>query len=76
MVRNVDFCRQIRVSRSSWRRSVWAGGRPTPRPPLCPYWSPSWPLGFGGTLPSDQDFPTRYNFQNGMFISGTSIPAG
>ncbi len=41
-----------------------------------PYWSPSWPLGFGGTLPSDQDSPTRYNFQNGMFISGTSIPAG
>src|SRR3954449_8937966 len=37
-----------------------------------PYWSSSWPLGFGGTMPSDQDSPTRYNFQNGMFLGSTS----
>jgi opacity protein-like surface antigen len=41
-----------------------------------PYWSSSWPLGFGGTLSSDQDSPSRYNFQNGMFIASTSSNAG
>ena len=41
-----------------------------------PYWGSGWPLGFGGTLPSDQDTPTRYNFQNGMFLGSTSSNAG
>ena len=41
-----------------------------------PYWSPGWPIGFGGTLSSDQDSPTRYNFQNGMFVASTSSSAG
>jgi len=40
-----------------------------------PYWSSSWPLGFGGTLPSDQETPARYNFQNGMFVGATSSSA-
>ena len=41
-----------------------------------PYWSSSWPLGFGGTLSSDPDSPARYNFQNGMFVGATSGNAG
>lgn len=43
-----------------------------------PYWSPNWPIGFGGTLPADQGdtSPTRFNFQNGMFVGSTSSPAG
>ena len=43
--------------------------------PPVPYWGSSWPLGFGGTMPSDQDAPTRYNFQNGMFLGSTSSNA-
>lgn len=41
-----------------------------------PYWSSSWPLGFGGTLPIEQDSPTRYSFPNGMFVGSTSSSAG
>jgi opacity protein-like surface antigen len=41
-----------------------------------PYWSPGWPIGFGGTLSADQDSPSRYNFQNGMFVGSTSSSAG
>jgi opacity protein-like surface antigen len=43
-----------------------------------PYWSPNWPIGFGGTLPADQGdaSPTRFNFSNGMFVSSTSSAAG
>lgn len=43
-----------------------------------PYWSPNWPIGFGGTLPTDQGdaSPTRFNFSNGMFVSSTSSAAG
>lgn len=40
-----------------------------------PFWSAGWPLGFGGTLPGDQDSPNRYNFQNGMYIASTSAGA-
>jgi opacity protein-like surface antigen len=41
-----------------------------------PYWSSGWPIGFGGTLSAEQDSPTRYNFQNGMFVGSTSSAAG
>ena len=41
-----------------------------------PYWSPGWPIGFGGTLNAEQAPPTRYNFQNGMFVGSTSSSAG
>jgi hypothetical protein len=53
-----------------------------------PYWSPGWPIGFGGTPAVDQDsntygnfdgsgaLGTRYNFPNGIFIGGTSSSAG
>ena len=39
-----------------------------------PYWGSGWPLGFA--MPSDQDTPTRYDFQNGMFLGSTSSTAG
>ena len=53
-----------------------------------PYWSSSWPIGFGGTPAVDQGANTygnfdgssaggsRFNFPNGMFIAGTSSSAG
>ena len=41
-----------------------------------PYWSPGWPIGFGGTPPADQSSQTRYNFPNGMFVGSTSSGAG
>ena len=41
-----------------------------------PYWSPGWPIGFGGTLPTEEDSPARYNFQNGTFVGSTSSSAG
>jgi opacity protein-like surface antigen len=49
-----------------------------------PYWSPGWPIGFGGIPTVDQDSNTygnfdgsgaggtRTNFPNGMFVAGTS----
>jgi opacity protein-like surface antigen len=42
-----------------------------------PYWTPSWPLGFGGNLPAGSnsnwlgtrdDGPPRINFPNGFFV--------
>jgi opacity protein-like surface antigen len=49
-----------------------------------PYWSPGWPIGFGGTPTIDQSssfdgtgaLGTRTNFPNGMFVGGTSSSAG
>jgi opacity protein-like surface antigen len=41
-----------------------------------PYWSSSWPIGFGGTLSTDEGSQPRYNFQNGMFVGATSSAAG
>jgi opacity protein-like surface antigen len=41
-----------------------------------PYWSSSWPLGFGGTLSTDEGSQPRYNFPNGMFVGATSSSAG
>lgn len=51
-----------------------------------PYWSPSWPIGFGGSLAGDQGSSaygnfsgisqTRTNFPNGMFVGSTSSSVG
>jgi opacity protein-like surface antigen len=41
-----------------------------------PYWMANWPIGFGGNLSGDDanldGDASRYNFSNGLFISGRS----
>ena len=72
---DVHFGKQIRSRNRpggalSGRRTAHAQAAPVP------YWSPGWPIGFGGTLPPSKTPRQRYNFPNGMFVGSTSSNAG